>query len=94
MNRRDFLKRLGGLAAAVTLSPMLDLAPIEAAPSAYGGLTYMGIPLVFDACCPADQFYFISPKAIWLIKADHAYRITNLTPMYPKRLGIVTSISE
>lgn len=29
MNRRDFLKRLGGAAAALTLSPLLDLAPIE-----------------------------------------------------------------
>lgn len=36
MNRRDFLKRLGGAAAAVALSPLLDLAPIEAAPEAWG----------------------------------------------------------
>lgn len=34
MDRRDFLRRLGGAAAAVTLSPLLDLAPILPAPSA------------------------------------------------------------
>lgn len=28
MNRRDFLKRLGGAAAAVALSPLLDFTPI------------------------------------------------------------------
>lgn len=33
MNRRDFLKRLGGAAAAVALSPLLDFAPIIDAPS-------------------------------------------------------------
>lgn len=33
MNRRDFFKRLGGAAAAVALSPLLDLATITAPPS-------------------------------------------------------------
>lgn len=33
MNRRDFLQRLGLGAAAVALSPMLDLAEILPAPS-------------------------------------------------------------
>lgn len=34
MNRRDFLKRLGGASASVALSPMLDLAEIIEAPEA------------------------------------------------------------
>lgn len=29
MNRRDFLKRMGGAVAAITLSPLLDLCPVE-----------------------------------------------------------------
>ncbi len=33
MNRRDFLARLGGAAAAITLSPVLDTLPILPAPS-------------------------------------------------------------
>lgn len=33
MNRRDFFKRLGGAAAAVALSPLLDLAEVAAPPS-------------------------------------------------------------
>lgn len=33
MNRRDFLRRLGGAAATVTLSPLLDLAEVIAPPS-------------------------------------------------------------
>ena len=33
MNRRSFLRALGLTAAAYSLSPLLDLAPIEAAPS-------------------------------------------------------------
>ena len=33
MNRRDFLRRLGGAAAAIALTPLLDLAPIEPARS-------------------------------------------------------------
>lgn len=32
MNRRDFFKRIGGAAAAVAISPMLDLAEILAPP--------------------------------------------------------------
>lgn len=45
MNRRDFLQRLGLLAGAVALSPMLDLAPIAAAPS----VAYVPIPGTYGA---------------------------------------------
>lgn len=49
MNRRDFLQRLGGAAAAVALSPMLDLAEIIPAPSlAIGGDVIWGIPALVD----------------------------------------------
>lgn len=34
MTRLDFIRRMMGAAAAVTLSPLLDLAPIEPCPEA------------------------------------------------------------
>ena len=44
LTRRDVLTRLGGAAAAVALSPLLDLAPILPAPS----LTAVGHTISLD----------------------------------------------
>jgi len=49
MNRRSFLQALGLGVAAVSLSPMLDLAPIVAAPSVpYAEVTFWGLPALVD----------------------------------------------
>lgn len=47
MNRRDFLKRLGGAAATIALSPMLDLAEVIeplSIPGTYGDITRATFP--------------------------------------------------
>ncbi len=68
MNRRDFLKRLGGAAAAVSLSPLLDLAEIlpTPVPAAFVGPIYFkGIPLVYDQFCPTRTVY-LHASGVWM----------------------------
>lgn len=58
MTRRDFLKRAGGAAAAMSLSPLLDLAEITPAPAraCVEPLYFKDIALVFDQYCSPSVY--------------------------------------
>lgn len=81
MNRRSFLQLLGGAAAAIGLSPMLDLAPIEVVPSVAGfaPIYFKNIPIVYDAACPSSTVYFLSTRGI--------YKLTDVALKISEQLG-------
>lgn len=64
MKRRSFLARLvGGAVGAAVLSrlPVVVQERVRTAP----GLTFRGIPIVFDQDCPSGTVYFISKESFF-----------------------------
>lgn len=66
ITRRGFLKRLGGAAAAITLSPLLDFAPIKpiAEPHAMGAIMFKNIPIIADPFIQMANLYIINPNRL------------------------------
>jgi hypothetical protein len=64
MNRRGFLRRVvtGAVGAAILSRLPVSIAePIKRA----AGLTFRGIPIVWDSDCRSSAVYFINKNAMW-----------------------------
>lgn len=62
ITRRDFIAKLMGGTAAVALSPLLDLAPIEPPCSLYFTEKVYGLQAIIDAHVPGTIVGMISPS--------------------------------
>lgn len=88
MNRRHFLKQLGGAAAAVTLSPLLDLAPIEymSGPITWNDRLWLhGAPVVGDQQWHQNMIFFLGRQWIGVNRGNGWECLSAALPSTTKR---------